>query len=71
MLSQTAPDVLTECEYERVRAELHRALHGSGNPSQGERSWLAGRREPKWHSEADDAPDMQHRHQTVARLRHA
>ncbi len=28
MLSQTATDVLSECDYECVRAQLHQALRG-------------------------------------------
>lgn len=55
MLSQTATDVLSECDYERVRAQLHQALHGDGNPPQGARLWLAGRHISVWHSEGGDA----------------
>jgi len=43
MLSKTATDVLSECDYERVRTQLHHALHGDGNPSRGARVWQAGR----------------------------
>lgn len=44
MLSKTATDVLSECEYECVRTRLHQALRGNGNPLQGLRVWQAGRR---------------------------
>lgn len=43
MLSKTATDVLSECEYERIRRQLHHALRGDGNPPQGVRVGLAGR----------------------------
>ncbi|KHK58773.1 hypothetical protein PI87_03340 [Ralstonia sp. A12] len=44
MLSKTATDVLSECEYEHVRMQLHQALRGNGNLPQDARVWLAGRR---------------------------
>jgi len=44
MLSKTASDVLSEGEYDRVRMQLHQALHGNGNSSRGVHVWLAGRR---------------------------
>ncbi|MCO5398143.1 hypothetical protein [Ralstonia soli] len=55
MLSQTATDVLSECDYERVRVQLHHALHGDGNPPRGERLWLAGRHISVWHDEGGNA----------------
>ncbi|ANH71525.1 hypothetical protein K6V72_21145 [Ralstonia insidiosa] len=44
MLSKTATDVLSECEYEHLRMQLHQALRGNGNLPQDARVWLAGRR---------------------------
>jgi len=67
MLSQTATDVLSECEYERVRAQLHQALRGDGNPPQVERFWLAGRHVSMWRGDGRDESNAQlhYRHTTA------
>ncbi|CAJ0784191.1 hypothetical protein LMG19083_01139 [Ralstonia psammae] len=65
MLSQTATDVLNECDYERVRAQLHQALRGDGNPPQGERFWLAGRHVSMWRGGGRDDGNAQNRRTTA------
>lgn len=66
MLSQTATDVLIECDYERVRTQLHQALRGDGNPPQGERIWLAGRHDSMWRSGGCDDGNARHHPRTTA-----
>ncbi|CAJ0770641.1 hypothetical protein [Ralstonia chuxiongensis] len=66
MLSQTATDVLSECDYERVRAQLHQALRGDGNPPQLERFWLAGRHVSMWRGGGRDDGTEQHPRRTTA-----
>ncbi|CAJ0743376.1 hypothetical protein R16034_03618 [Ralstonia edaphis] len=66
MLSQTATDVLNECDYERVRAQLHQALRGDGSPSQDERFWLAGRHVSMWRGGGRDDGNAQHLRRTTA-----
>ena len=66
MLSQTATDVLSECDYERVRAQLHQALRGDGNPPQVERFWLAGRYVSMWRGGGRDDGNAQHHRRTTA-----
>lgn len=66
MLSQTATDVLSECDYERVRAQLHQALRGDGNPPQVERFWLAGRHVSMWRGGGCDGSNAQDHRRTAA-----
>ena len=63
MLSQIATDVLTECDYECIRAQLHHALRGNGNPPQFKGFWLAGRHVSMWRDgSGDDSNAQHHRH---------
>lgn len=62
MLSKTTTDVLSECEYERVRMQLHQALRGNGNPTQGTRIWQAGRRLFDSRAARKEQGDVQHDH---------
>lgn len=66
MLSQTATDVLSECDYERVRVQLHHALRGDGNPPQVERFWLAGRHVSMWRGAGRDGSNAQQHRRTTA-----
>lgn len=62
MLSKTATDVLSECEYERVRMQLHQALRGDGNLPQGARIWRAGRHLSNPPGAEIDRSDARHGH---------
>jgi len=67
MLSQTATDVLSECDYECVRAQLHhQALRGDGNPPQVECFWLAGRHVSMWRGGGRDGSNAQQHRRTTA-----
>ena len=66
MLSQTATDVLSECDYERVRTQLHQALRGDGNPPQGEHLWLAGRHVSMWRGGGRNKGNAQRHRCTIA-----